>query len=180
MTGRAGRIPPQITASYIENAAMHYLERFASSRANLRRVLMGKVRRSLAHWGGEMAEAEAIVDAAIIRLMGLGYLDDAAYADLKVRGLARRGGSVRAIRATLSAKGVESETVAAALTELGPDPDRAAALAFARRRRLGPFRQPEARADHRNRDLASLGRAGFSWEIARAVIDGDGTEPDFN
>lgn len=178
MTGRAGRIPPQITASYIENAALHYLERFASSRANLRRVLMGKVRRSLAHWGGDLAEAEAIVDAAIVRLSGLGYLDDAAYADLKVRGLARRGGSLRAIRATLSAKGVEAETVAAALTELGPDPDRAAALAFARRRRLGPFRLPEARADHRNRDLASLGRAGFSWEIARAVIDGDGSDPD--
>ncbi|CCG42559.1 regulatory protein RecX [Magnetospirillum molischianum] len=178
MTGRAGRVPPQITASYIENAAMHYLERFASSRANLRRVLMTKVRRSLAHWGGEPAEAEAVVDAVLLRLTGLGYLDDAVYADIKVRGLARRGGSLRAIRATLSAKGVEAETVAAALTELGPDSDRAAALALARRRRLGPFRLSEVRADYRTRDLASLGRAGFSWEVARAVIDGDGAEPD--
>ena len=35
-----------VTAQYLENAALYYLQRFASSSANLRRVLMGKVERS--------------------------------------------------------------------------------------------------------------------------------------
>lgn len=168
------RPPAKISASYLENAALHYLERFASSRANLRRVLMRKVERSLAHHGGEAAEAAILVDAAIAKLAGLGYLDDGAYAEMKTRGLHRKGGSLRVIRATLAAKGIDADTADAALAHLAettPAPDLAAALALAKRRRLGPFRPPELRADNRQRDLAALGRAGFDWETARKVIE---------
>jgi regulatory protein len=52
--------------------------------------------------------------------------------------------------------------------------DLAAALALAKRRRLGPFRAPSVRAAYRMRDLAALGRAGFAYEIAKRAIDGDG------
>jgi regulatory protein len=173
------RPPPKITASYLENAALHYLERFSSSRANLRRVLMRKVERSQAHWGGERAEAADLVDGVIAKLAGLGYLDDGAYAETKARALHRRGGSLRTIRATLSAKGVDAEKrdgAVSALVEAHPHPDRVAAIALARRRRLGPFRPAEIRAGFRDRDLAALGRAGFGWEICRAVIDAEDVE----
>ena len=136
---------------------------------------MRTVDLSLAHHGGEAAEAADCVDAVIARLAGLGYLDDGAYAETKARALHRRGGSLRTIRATLSAKGVDGETAAGALDSLAEttaDPDRAAAIALARRRRLGPFRpDPAKRAESRLKDLAALGRAGFAWEICRAVID---------
>jgi len=170
MTGRAVP-PPPLTAAYLEAAALHYLERFASSRANLRRVLMTKARRALAHWGGERAEAEALIDGVIGRLTTLGYLDDESYAEMKVASLVRRGGSRRAIQATLAAKGVAAETVRTALADFDPEAERAAAWALARRRRLGPFRPAAARAVHRLRDLAALARAGFPHDIARAVID---------
>lgn len=173
------RPPPKITASYIENASLHYLERFSSSRANLRRVLMRKVDRSLVHHGGDKAEAAVLVDEVLAKLTRLGYLDDEAYAETKARALHRRGGSLRVIRATLSAKGVESETSEAALTALAeemPVPDLVAAMALARRRRLGPYRPAEKRADTRMKDLAALGRAGFSWEICRAVVEADSIE----
>lgn len=171
---RTGRRPPsKITPSYLENAALHYLERYSSSRANLRRVLMRKVDRSLAHWGGERDEAAAQVEAVIAKLAGLGYLDDAAYAGTKVRGLRRKGASARLIQAALSAKGVEAETVAAALAEQEPESELEAAFTLARRRRLGPYRPADKRAEFRAKDLASLSRAGFSWETARAVIEAD-------
>ena len=180
MTARPERRPPpKITPSYIENAALHNLERFSSSRANLRRVLMRKVDRSLAHHGGEAAEAALVVDAVIAKLVRLGYVDDGAYAETKTRSLHRRGGSLRTIRATLAAKGVTAEIAEAALeslSEIATDPDRAAAIALARRRRLGPFRTPSLRAAHRLKDLAALGRAGFGWEICRAVIDAASVE----
>ncbi|KIL98210.1 Regulatory protein recX [Paramagnetospirillum magnetotacticum MS-1] len=167
------RPPPKITPAYIENAALHYLERYSSSRANLRRVLMRKVDRSLAHWGGERDEAMSLVEAVIGKLAGLGYLDDAAYAEIKVRGLRRKGASTRLICATLAAKGVEAETTAAALSEQDGDAEMNAALTLARRRRIGPFRAQDKRAEFRAKDLATLGRAGFSWEIARAVVESD-------
>lgn len=168
-----GRPPSKITPSYLENAALHYLERYSSSRANLRRVLMRKVDRSLAHWGGERDEAAPLVEALIAKLAGLGYLDDSAYAEIKVRGLRRKGASARLISATLAAKGVEAETAAAALAEQEPDAELAAAFTLARRRRLGPFRPPDKRAEFRAKDLATLGRAGFSWETARAVVEAE-------
>lgn len=45
-----------------------------------------------------------------------------------------------------------------------------AAARLVRRRRLGPLRPRADRAEHRERDLAVLGRAGFSFEVARKVI----------
>ena len=46
-----------------------------------------------------------------------------------------------------------------------------AARAYAKRRRLGPYRRPDLRAAHRDRDLAALARAGFAYGLARRVID---------
>ena len=48
-----------------------------------------------------------------------------------------------------------------------------AAIALARRRRLGVYRLAAARADYRDRDLAALARAGFSYDIARRVIEAE-------
>jgi regulatory protein len=167
------RPPPKIGASYLENAALHYLERYSSSRANLRRVLMRKIDRSLAHWGGERDEMAALADSVIAKLAGLGYLDDTAYAETKLRGLRRKGASARLIRATLAAKGVEAETAENAMAEQDGQSELDAALILARRRRLGPYRPADKRAEFRAKDLAALGRAGFSWEVARAVVEAD-------
>ena len=48
-------------------------------------------------------------------------------------------------------------------------------MAFARRRRLGPFRTA-GRAEHRDKDLAALGRVGFSYQMAKRVVDAE--DPD--
>lgn len=162
------RPPPRITPQYLENAALHYLERFASSSVNLERVLKRKVARSLAHWGGAPETAAAQIAAVIEKLTRLGYLDDAQYAAAKAASLHRRGKAARVIRATLSAKGVAAPLAEAAAAE---GDDRAAAIRLAQRRRLGPFAPPEKRADCRRRDLGVMVRAGFSYDIAQAVID---------
>jgi regulatory protein len=59
----------------------------------------------------------------------------------------------------------------------GIDPTWAAVCAFVRRRRLGPCRpDPTQRAAERERDLAKLARAGYSYDIARKVLDLAGPE----
>jgi regulatory protein len=68
---------------------------------------------------------------------------------------------------------VPAALIDAALTEQtegAGDAELRAALRYARRRRLGPFRL-EGRAERRDRDLAALGRQGFDYETARRVID---------
>lgn len=170
--------PSKITPSYLENAALHYLERFASSSANLRRVLMRKVDRSLAHWGGEREVLAQQVDGTIAKLARLGYLNDAAYAEQKVRALHRQGKAGRVIRQALAAKGVAPDLAGQALGALAEDvaePDLAAAIRLAQKRRLGPFRA-EGRAEMRQKDLATLARAGFDFDTARRVIEGEAEE----
>ena len=83
----------------------------------------------------------ALIEALLVRYRESGLLDDSTYAAARVESLHRRGDSLRAIRARLAAKGVPAAVAADAISGLhdkAPDPDLAAACAFARRRRLGP------------------------------------------
>jgi regulatory protein len=157
----------EIGADLLERWALHYLGRYASSAENLRRVLTRRVHRRSPEAG---AAAAALIDALVARYREAGLLDDMAYAAARVASLHRRGESVRAMRARLAAKRVSAADIADAVSDLratAPDPDLAAACAFARRRRLGPFRR--AAAD-RARELGAFARAGFSRRIAEAVL----------
>jgi regulatory protein len=157
----------EIDAELLEGWALGYLGRYASSAENLRRVLIRRVRRN---YPAAAPAAAALIEGLVARYRQSGLLDDAAYAAGRVQSLHRRGESVRAIRARLAAKGVPPEQVADAVSNLRKtalDPDLAAACAFARRRRLGPFRR--AAADPM-RELAAFARAGFSRRVAEAVL----------
>jgi regulatory protein len=175
---RARRGPRRATAKHLENAALHYLGRFASSAAHLKRVLMRRVERSARTHGTDRAEGTALVEALVARFERAGLVDDRVYAEGRAAALFRRGTAPRAIRAALGAKGVAGATIDAALATLAVDgdPEVKAAAMLARRRRLGPYRLPEARAARRDKDLAALARAGFGYDVARRVIDAE--DPD--
>jgi len=168
------KLPRKATPKSLENAALYYLERFASSAANLRRVLMRRVERSARAHGTDRDEGAAAIDAIVARFEASGLLNDRAYAEARAGTLHRRGASARKIRATLMQKGVGQDDIEAALGALrdeAADPEFAAAVTLARRRRLGPFRPAPDREARREKDLAALARAGFGYDIARQVIE---------
>lgn len=178
-------MPRKVSAQSLENAALHYLARFSAPSAHLKRVLLRRVDRSVRVHGGDPAEGRRLVEALIERFSGSGLLDDAAYAAGKARSLRRRGTSRSVITRTLRAKGVSADQTDAALTGLTAeagdgenerDGEFAAAARLAQRKRLGPFRPQSARAELRQRDMAALARAGFSYDVARQVIDTDESE----
>ena len=167
--------PITIDGALIERWALAYLGRFASSAENLRRVLLRRVRKRLAEDREAAAAASAVIDTLVARYRRSGLVDDAAYAAGRARARLRRGQSLRTIRAGLAAKGVAAEDATAAIAALrdeGGDPDLAAACAFARRRRLGPYRRVVAEGDEiRAKELGAFARAGFSRDVAKAVLD---------
>lgn len=171
------RAPRKATPGYLERAALFYLERYAGSSSSLRRVLLRKVARSAEEHGTDPAEGAAAVETLISRLQDRGLVNDAAFAESRARALRRRGASAAGVRARLAAKGITAELAQQALSavaeETPGDEELAAAVAFARRRRLGPWRAPEQRAERRQRDLAALGRQGFPGTLARRVIDAE-------
>ena len=166
--------PRKVTPKYLRNSALYYLGRYAASSGHLRRLLQVKVTRSVRAHDTDPAEGAAAIEALIADLLGMGLLDDARYAQERARILHRRGASMRAIRAELRAKGIEADDIEAALAGLreeAAEPELAAALAYARRRRLGPYRKDDARPDFREKDLAALDRRGFGYDLARRVIE---------
>lgn len=167
----------RLTARSFENAAVHYLKRFPSSAENLRRVLWRKARRVEGFASADETELRQIIEDTVARLIAAGLLDDEAYARALANSLHRRGRPLRAVGARLREKGVPADVVKQSLDRLkegDDDVDLTAAWSFARRKRLGPFRtDAEQRHEKRQKDLASLARAGFSYDIARRVIEAE-------
>ena len=172
------RAPRKATPKYLENAALYYLSRYATSAENLRRVMMLKVMRSAQHHGTDPEDGAALIEAMIGRFLGSGLLDDWAYARTRADSLHRRGNSARVIRGKLKQKGVGDDVITAALdargedTDDGEDPELTAAVTLAKRRRLGPFANKPPNDEQREKHLAALARAGFSYDVARRVIGG--------
>jgi regulatory protein len=168
------RVPKKITERSLKNVALYYLQRYASSSANLKSVLMRRVHRSSAHHGSSVDEGEILVDGVIARLQELGLLNDAAFAEAQAISLHRRGNSRRAIKMKLFQKGLGGNDIDAALHALEEEFENAefiAAAALARRRRLGPYRDNEVRKELYEKDLTALARAGFSYDIAKQVVE---------
>jgi regulatory protein len=167
--------PRRPSPERLERWALHHLQRHGSSSSNLKVVLLRRVRRHADELATDVERAEAEIDRLITRLAERGYLDDRAYAKGAANRLRGRGSSELAIRARLAAKGIPSSLVTEILRESeSAEPELEAAIALARRRGLGPFRRdPEQRKDRRERDLAAFGRAGFSYDVARRVVEAE-------
>ncbi len=175
-TPRAPRPPRPLDQAALERAAVRHLQRFPCSEDRLRFVLSRKVRRAELS-DDDRAAALACLSEVIAKMRRFGLVDDAAYARALVRSLHQRGKGRRAIAAKLRERMVPEGHAEAALATLDGgegDPELAAAVRYAKRRRLGPFQaDAQRRADRRQKDIASLGRQGFGYGVAKQVIDGD-------
>jgi len=175
---RKRRVPRVMTPARLERIAVAHLQRHASSVENLRRVLRRRIARSCTHHDRDPAELEDPLSELLVRLERAGLLDDRRYGASLVRTARARGASRREIESKLRFKGIDPELARALTHDEGDgDPEKAeteAAWRYARRRRLGPYRNdPETRLERRQRDLAALGRRGFGYGIACQVVDGD-------
>ena len=174
--GPAGPAPNR---SRLHEAALAHLARFAATEAGLVRVLDRRVDRWLhaaiaegthdpdALAGG--AQSSRLAVREVVRaLVQSGVVNDEAFAGARARSLTRAGRSRVAVSAHLAAKGVPQEIAKAALPD--PETELGAALAYARRRRLGPFRVADADEDTRRKELGALARAGFPQPIAQQAL----------
>jgi len=171
------RAPRRVTPADLKGLALDYLDRFSATRQRLRQVMLRKIRLSARAHGDDPEPIIAALEEAILWLEERGFLSDSAYAESKARALVARGTSRARILANLASKGVAGDTAREALDRLAleyEEPELEAARRYARRRRLGPYRaDPDVRAESRNKDLATMARAGFAGRVARQVIDAE-------
>ena len=96
----------------------------------------------------------------------------------RAESLGRRGYGVRRVDAALRAAGI-AEADGAAARALAEQDGWAAALTFARKRRIGPFATAVADPDRRRRAIGAMLRAGHALDVARRIADArPGEEPD--
>ena len=171
------RVPNPLNPKTLDELAVAYAARFATSAGKLRSYLRRKV--VTRGWAG--AEDSALpegngpdIDGVVERMVQAGYVDDEAFARARGSGLLRRGYGARRIDETLRAAGVGEDLREDAR---GSDRERReAALTMARKRGFGPFSrtgQAGARLEpaRREKQLAAMLRAGHPLASARELVD---------
>jgi regulatory protein len=178
MRKTARKIP---TPQYLSNVALHYLGRYAASESSLRKVLTNRIRRVASENPAFASDHDlqitlrSAIETIVEKHKKTGALNDVVFAETKVNSLRRQGRSRNAIKQKLASKGIHSKLVDAALEQNadGLEPEQAelkAALALARKRKLGPFRQKPGDAETKRKDFGTLARAGFSSGISCKVL----------
>ncbi len=164
------RNPQPLTEQRLEELALAYVARFATTQGKLRDYLQRKLRER--GWAGaEDGEAAPDLDRLIGRYVELGYVDDAGWARMKAGSLLRRGYGARRVGEALGHAGLDEEL----REEVRPDEaaERSAALVLARRRRLGPFASELPDRPLREKHIAAMLRAGHRLDIARRIVEAD-------
>jgi regulatory protein len=141
-------------------AALRYLERYASSVENLRRVLRRRIKRwEIRTKEKASKDVEAWIESAVHKCVALGFVNDARYAEQMIASLRRQGRSKRYIQQALSLKGVPQAVLRAQLVD-DAETEEEAARRYVQRRRL----------KRNDKDLAKLVRAGFALSVAKKVL----------
>ncbi len=161
----APRPRPPLDDKALEELALRYVGKYATTRAKLAGYLARKVRER--GWDGSR---EPDFDGLASRFSELGYVDDAAFALAKSRALSSRGYGKRRVDQKLRQAGIGEEDGAAA-REHAEREAVVAAMRFAERRKIGPFASRGADPRAREKAIGAMVRAGHSFALARAIAD---------
>lgn len=160
---RSPGLPAPLDHKSLEELALRYVGRFATTRAKLIAYLWRKVRER-----GWNEPQEPDPDALARRFCELGYLDDAAYALAKSRSLSSRGYGSRRLEQKLRLAGIAEIDSAAARQEAEVEA-LDAALRYAERRRIGPWGEGKSDPRLRQKAIAAMVRAGHPLSLAIAI-----------
>jgi regulatory protein len=163
--GRGRRTPQPLDGVKLQELALRYVSRFATTRAKAGDYLRRKLRER--GWSGD---SPPDLEALVSKLAELGYIDDAAFARAKAGSLGARGYGLRRVSQALAQAGV-SEADGEDARTTAEDGAVEAAVRFARRRRIGPFATQLSDPSAREKALAAMMRAGHGFALAKAIVD---------
>lgn len=168
----------KITPRRLKNIALFYLKRFESSTENLRNVLQRRI-NTYAKENPQFDKPAAYnwIEDILQDFTRLHYLDDYRFAEIKIRGYLTAGKPERYIKIKLREKGIAENIITEILAVQDYDPLQAA-LKLAQKKRIGPYRNSDARKEFRQKDMGTLIRAGFDYDtvcevLKREFIDDD-------
>lgn len=170
-TEKSRKPPRPLDEETLRALGLRYVERYATSEAKLAAYLARKLRER--GWAGEQP---ADIETIVARFADLRYVDDRTFGESRARGLERRGYGARRIGQDLRAAGL-AEELRGEIT--GAVDARGAAMAYARRKRFGPFAREAPDRAVRQKQFAAMLRAGHDARTAAEILDMRDVELDY-
>lgn len=170
-----------LNAIRLKDLALHYVSRYATTRHKLATYLRRKVRErgweGAPEGGGDSAEEgveaggkgpESAISSILEMVERVGAVNDGMFAEGRTRALSRRGMGANRIRQALAGAGIDRGVADEALSDLDA---LEAAVAFLRRRHLGPFGggKPQDQ-DTRRKAFAAMMRAGHGPDLSARLL----------
>lgn len=169
---------PPINAQWVRDAGLRYLGRFSASEAHFRRVLTRKIKEADSRVTEDPHEHTRWIDEAVQYAYQYGGLNDEQFARSLIHSMRKQGLSTAMIKQKLRYKGLEELQIKRAFEEReeerNPELDQLASAArIARKKKLGPWGVSGLDYPARQKQLAVLARRGFSFGIAKRVLEAD-------
>ena len=158
-------LPTKRMLSWARNSTIYRLER----RMMTEKQLFDAITRKAKEKFEDISETQlkAVADSAVKFAYDQGALNDVTYAEISTRSAVRGGKSKRMIAQKLAIKGISREIAAVALEEAD---DLYAAVAFARKRAMGPFRREDADEKRLAKEMSAFARNGFGFGLGKTVM----------
>ena len=189
------KLPKKLTKNRIRNIAEYYIQQRECTEQMLLSMLTRRLQKRLFVAGidreGEKAEAEKEIVLEVKRLVDLGLIDDRRYCLIKARSGFRAGLGYKRIELELKRKGIKDGLIQSVMMELVEeglfdagsekietirDLDERAAMVFAQRKRLGPWRRETAsKATDEvkiwRKETGAMARAGFGIDLIKKILN---------
>ena len=165
-----------LTQGYLQRAAYRYLERYATTEANLIFILTRKAERILLEQedrDDKLSEATHWIKGIVEKCVKNGLVDDKLYAKARLNAFLNAGNSLPIMRNKLRAKGVPAHIINQVIEELmsnSPQVNLKSCIKYARKRRFGPYTD--------KKEQAAMARAGFSYDEAMRILKASRDELD--
>ncbi len=154
-----------LTKASLENLALFYASRFTVTPAKLRSYLGRKIKER-----GVDPDATLDIDQLIEKLNDLGVVSDTAVANMVMSSHQRKGLGVSRTRQDMRTKQVAGDVADTVIQERVVEPE-ILAIIYARKKRLGVFREPAATDPKRQeKDISNMVRAGHRPGVAARIV----------
>ena len=159
-----------LTKDYLKRSAYRYLEKYATSEANLIFILTRKADKIIAEDESQSDNREHVsewVKEITASCVKSNLVNDRLYAEARVNSFLNSGNSLAIMKNKLRAKGVPTDIISdviGAVSLKRPNINLQSCIKYARKRRFGPFRTRNIQETTENKEQASMARAGFHMQ----------------
>jgi regulatory protein len=166
-----------INEQWVKSAGLRYLGRFSASEQHFRTILMNKIKQAEQRESEDPAIHKQWIDATVLLAIEYEFINDEKLASDLAKAYKRKGLAQHAARQKMRQKKISNPHIEAALTDRYSfkegdrvDPTLFAAVCAAKKKRIGPWGPTQVDYPTLQKQLAKLARRGFSYGIAKKVL----------